>query len=151
MQVKEAEALASLSSERDLLQSKVQGLEEAQEVLHSELATAQSDLATASSQANTHSMATERVRQCGVLNFRKGGEEVSPPHLYTTLHTHHLPITCTHTHTSHTPSTHTTPITQTHHPHHTLCPGPGGVAGGEGGVGEGEGETRRDKTETGCS
>ena len=111
VQVKEAEALASLSSERDVLQSKVQGLEEAQDVLHSELATAQSDLATASSQANTHSMATERVRQCGVfLKLEEGGRgEVSPPHLYTTLHTHHLPITCTHTHTSHTPSTHITP------------------------------------------
>lgn len=147
MQVKEAEALASLSSERDVLQSKVQGLEEAQEVLHSELATAQSDLATASSQANTHSMATERVRHCGVfLKLEEGGKgEVSPSHLYTTHTslTHHLH---THSHIIHHPL-----ITQTHHLHHALCSGPGGVAGGEGGVGEREGETRRDKTETGCS
>lgn len=60
VQEREAES-AALSSERDALQSRVQRLEEAEEVLHSELATAQSDLATMTSQANTHRMATERV------------------------------------------------------------------------------------------
>lgn len=60
VQGREAES-AALSSERDALQSRVQRLEEAEEVLHSELATAQSDLATMTSQANTHCMATERV------------------------------------------------------------------------------------------
>lgn len=60
VQEREAES-AALSSERDALQSRVQRLEEAEEVLHSELATVQSDLATMTSQANTHRMATERV------------------------------------------------------------------------------------------
>ena len=69
VQKREAES-AALSSERDMLQSRVRRLEEAEEVLQSELATAQSDLATMSSQANTHRMATERVGHItGTLPF----------------------------------------------------------------------------------
>ena len=69
VQKREAES-AALSSERDMLQSRVWRLEEAEEVLQSELATAQSDLATMSSQANTHRMATERVGHItGTLPF----------------------------------------------------------------------------------
>ena len=69
VQKREAES-AALSSERDVLQSRVWKLEEAEEVLQSELATVQSDLATMTSQANTHRMATERVgHSTGALSF----------------------------------------------------------------------------------
>ena len=69
VQKREAES-AALSSERDMLQSRVRRLEEAEEVLQSELVTAQSDLATMTSQANTHRMATERVsHSTGTLPF----------------------------------------------------------------------------------
>ena len=69
VQKREAES-AALSSERDMLQSRVRRLEEAEEVLQSELATAQSDLATITSQANTQRMATERVgHSTGTLSF----------------------------------------------------------------------------------
>lgn len=51
-----------LNSERDDLTAKLQQLSESHEVLLSEMASVQSDLATATSQANTHKLASEKVR-----------------------------------------------------------------------------------------
>ncbi len=45
-----------------LLLSKLSGLEESHEVLQSELSTAHSDLATVTSQSNTHCLETEKAR-----------------------------------------------------------------------------------------
>lgn len=51
-----------LSNERDDVAAKLQQLSESHEVVLSEMASIQSDLATASSQANTHKLASEKVR-----------------------------------------------------------------------------------------
>lgn len=50
-----------LSCERDEVTAKLQQLAESHDVLLSEMASAQSDLATANSQANTHKLASEKV------------------------------------------------------------------------------------------
>ena len=52
-----------VSSERDERANKLQRLVETHELLQSEMASVQSDLATANSQANTHKLAAEKVRE----------------------------------------------------------------------------------------
>ena len=52
-----------VSSERDEAVTKLQQLVETHELLQSEMASVQSDLATANSQANTHRLAAEKVRE----------------------------------------------------------------------------------------
>lgn len=51
-----------LGNERDEASTKLQQLSETHEVLLSEMASVHSDLATANSQANTHKLASEKVR-----------------------------------------------------------------------------------------
>ena len=57
-----AEREMKLSGERDEAATKLQQLVETHELLLSEMASVQSDLATANSLANTHKLATEKVR-----------------------------------------------------------------------------------------
>ena len=51
-----------LSDERDEVATKLRQLLETQELLQSEMASVQSDLATANSLANTHRLTAEKVR-----------------------------------------------------------------------------------------
>lgn len=68
LEVSEREAIEAqkkLSDEKDEVATKHQQLVETHELLLSEMASIQSDLATANSQANTHKLASEKVNHLG--------------------------------------------------------------------------------------
>ena len=96
-EVESQERLDQLQQSRDELVSRVTSLEESGELMSSELASVQADLATAQSLVNTHQLTAEKVRvqvSC-VLNIqsqisKRGPTLTDSPHTFLAIVTAYM-------------------------------------------------------------